>query len=459
MSAAAQLRAAKQAPFFFKPVIRYEDYPTVHLVHSITRFNTSAAAAASTPGTGTTPTSLPPPPPPILVKKQDTTFCPDAIDTEHLIRVIVDFINAIGQHNLNIKNDAKHYKLCEVVGGNLKHTWDEIVSDAGTRIQDTSDFTNNLNVFISLFLPSNAFLIQQEYMSNATKTYHMNCLATAGHLRLINILSAHLPGSGGMKLFPTKTTMKNAFFRLMLLLNSFHLKLLLLFFAFGLNQLNSQFQKEINSCQAGNSSSKKQVTNSMTLPTRFTVSSLLWNNNACIMTLVKSLVNPIVAPHTTMMDTTDATGITTIAPNILCYRHLRIRMATATMRITFHPPPHELAIVPPKQVAHITVITRAGTPHIRTLAPTSANKPHNSPYRMRSSTSNDAHHLEMGDDFYYNHDAHPSDREHPSNDARHEDNYFHDQHAHPDTPLTQDPDDDDKCYHQDEPDYDSQPDY
>eukprot|EP00536_Pseudo-nitzschia_multiseries_P014618 jgi/Psemu1/39475/gm1.39475_g len=53
-------------------------------------------------------------------------------------------------------------------------------------------------------------------MSNGTKTYHMNCFAAAGHIRLINILSVHLPGSGGMKLFPTKTTMKNAFFHLML---------------------------------------------------------------------------------------------------------------------------------------------------------------------------------------------------------------------------------------------------
>eukprot|EP00536_Pseudo-nitzschia_multiseries_P018595 jgi/Psemu1/56330/gm1.56330_g len=119
--------------------------------------------------------------------KQDTTFCPDATGAKSLIRVIVNFIDAVGQHNLNIKHDAKHYKLRKVLGGDLKHTLDEIVSDADSCIQD-SDFTNNLKAFISLFLPSNAFLIQQEYMSNATKTYHMDWFAAAGRLRLINIL-------------------------------------------------------------------------------------------------------------------------------------------------------------------------------------------------------------------------------------------------------------------------------
>eukprot|EP00536_Pseudo-nitzschia_multiseries_P015095 jgi/Psemu1/41236/gm1.41236_g len=176
----------------------------------------AAASAASTPGTPGA--SLPPPPPPTTtssVKKQDTTFFPNYSDSERLIRVLVDFIDAVGPHNLNIKNDAKHYKLGEVLGGDLMFTWDEIVNEAGLRIQD-ADFTNNLNAFISLFLPSNAFLIQQEYMANATKTYHMNCFAAAGRLRLINILSVHLPGSGGTRLFPNKTSMKNSFFRLML---------------------------------------------------------------------------------------------------------------------------------------------------------------------------------------------------------------------------------------------------
>eukprot|EP00536_Pseudo-nitzschia_multiseries_P002427 jgi/Psemu1/5506/gm1.5506_g len=158
MSAVAQLQAAKQAPFFFKPKVRYEDYPTVRLVHSVTRYISSTPAAASTASTPSTPgATLPPPPPPppttaSSVKKQDTTFCPDSSDSERLIRVLVDFIDAVGPHNLNIKNDAKHYKLCEVLGGDLKHTWDKIVNNAGLPIQD-ADFTNNLNAFISLFLP------------------------------------------------------------------------------------------------------------------------------------------------------------------------------------------------------------------------------------------------------------------------------------------------------------------
>eukprot|EP00536_Pseudo-nitzschia_multiseries_P005489 jgi/Psemu1/12665/gm1.12665_g len=60
MSAVAQLQAAKQAPFFFKPMLRYEDYPPVCLVHSVTRFITSTPPAASTPGTPGASTTLPP---------------------------------------------------------------------------------------------------------------------------------------------------------------------------------------------------------------------------------------------------------------------------------------------------------------------------------------------------------------------------------------------------------------
>eukprot|EP00536_Pseudo-nitzschia_multiseries_P005339 jgi/Psemu1/65045/estExt_Genemark1.C_990073 len=49
MSAVTQLQAAKQAPFFFKPVLCYEDYPIVRLVHSVTRFISNIINA----GTGT----------------------------------------------------------------------------------------------------------------------------------------------------------------------------------------------------------------------------------------------------------------------------------------------------------------------------------------------------------------------------------------------------------------------
>jgi hypothetical protein len=65
-------------------------------------------------------------------------------------------------------------------------------------------------------LPSNSFFIQQEYFHGASKPFDLTCFAANSRLKLLNTLSAYLPGSGGLKCFETKTTFKNAYYRLML---------------------------------------------------------------------------------------------------------------------------------------------------------------------------------------------------------------------------------------------------
>eukprot|EP00536_Pseudo-nitzschia_multiseries_P003721 jgi/Psemu1/8369/gm1.8369_g len=45
---AAQLQAAKQAPFLFKPVIHYQDYPAIRLMHSVAKFSAPAPALPAT---------------------------------------------------------------------------------------------------------------------------------------------------------------------------------------------------------------------------------------------------------------------------------------------------------------------------------------------------------------------------------------------------------------------------
>ena len=50
----------------------------------------------------------------------------------------------------------------------------------------------------------------------ASKPFTMSCYELASQLRLLNTLSIYLPGSGGSLLYPDDTTMKNAFYCLML---------------------------------------------------------------------------------------------------------------------------------------------------------------------------------------------------------------------------------------------------
>eukprot|EP00536_Pseudo-nitzschia_multiseries_P010168 jgi/Psemu1/25220/gm1.25220_g len=168
MSTITQLQAGEQPPIPFKPTILYQDYPK----HSPCPLSTATPP-------------LPPPPPNIsghTLKKQDTTFCPNATDKERLICIIEDFIDAVNTANLNIHDSVKHHhKARDILGGDLKHPWDIIVHNAGSAILD-SCYSKNIHNFRAMFLPSNVFLVQQEYMLNATKPYHTDCFANAGYL-------------------------------------------------------------------------------------------------------------------------------------------------------------------------------------------------------------------------------------------------------------------------------------
>eukprot|EP00536_Pseudo-nitzschia_multiseries_P007507 jgi/Psemu1/18098/gm1.18098_g len=160
------------------------DYPTTYLIHHPMITITAAA-------NNTTDNPLPPPPPPsslTLFKKHDPTFYPDASDKECLICVIKDFL-------------AQHH--------NPK-------SSPATATANV-DYSKNIHTFLAMFLPSNAFLIQQNYMLQATKPYKINCFTAARCLCLINILSIlHLPRSNRTKLYPNNTLVNNTFYSLML---------------------------------------------------------------------------------------------------------------------------------------------------------------------------------------------------------------------------------------------------
>eukprot|EP00537_Pseudo-nitzschia_pungens_P013891 CAMPEP_0172395118 /NCGR_PEP_ID=MMETSP1061-20121228/18225_1 /TAXON_ID=37318 /ORGANISM="Pseudo-nitzschia pungens, Strain cf. pungens" /LENGTH=167 /DNA_ID=CAMNT_0013126607 /DNA_START=47 /DNA_END=550 /DNA_ORIENTATION=- len=166
MAAIAQLQATKQPPIPFKALLNYEEYPTTRLVHRVALPPPAAALAAATAANAPTPDDT------IVLKKQDTTFCPDSTDKERLIRVIEDFIDAADKSNLDIHDTDRHKKARNVFGGDLKHSWDAVI--AGNANLKDADFLNNIRTFLGMFLPSNAFLIQQEYMLHAIKPFYGN---------------------------------------------------------------------------------------------------------------------------------------------------------------------------------------------------------------------------------------------------------------------------------------------
>eukprot|EP00536_Pseudo-nitzschia_multiseries_P012879 jgi/Psemu1/33331/gm1.33331_g len=95
---------------------------------------------------------LPSSPPPVsstILKKQNTTFCPDALDKECLICIIKDFSNTANISNLNLYNDVKHRKTYDFPGGNLKHSWDAIVQKASPAIKDAG-YSKNIHTFLRL---------------------------------------------------------------------------------------------------------------------------------------------------------------------------------------------------------------------------------------------------------------------------------------------------------------------
>ena len=81
---------------------------------------------------------------------------------------------------------------------------------------DANFLTDGIPHFIRCFFPSNAFLIQQEYIRTTMKPKALDVYALSGRLRLLNTLSQYLPGSGNLSMFTTPIDEKNAFFHMML---------------------------------------------------------------------------------------------------------------------------------------------------------------------------------------------------------------------------------------------------
>ena len=128
------------------------------------------------------------------------------------------------------------------MGGDLRTTWDQTVAEllqtlvpptaaalaaavaaglppppAANWVRTDANFLmDGVPHFLHRFFPSNAFLIQQEYIRTTMKPKALDVYALSGRLRLLNTLSQYLPGSGNLSMFTTSIDEKNAFFRMML---------------------------------------------------------------------------------------------------------------------------------------------------------------------------------------------------------------------------------------------------
>ena len=201
MAAVAKLRASKQPPYSIKTNVLYEDYPTT-AVYNVVNVTTGTAPNATTK---------------TVNRKQVLPFSPDSSNIERLVRCFHDFKQASNKQLLDLQDLELHTKARKILGGKLKLTWDSIVASATTASKTaTADFPNNVQQFLLAYMPSNAFNIQRDYMVLASKPFTMSCYELASQLRLLNTLSIYLPGSGGSLLYPDDTTMKNAFYCLML---------------------------------------------------------------------------------------------------------------------------------------------------------------------------------------------------------------------------------------------------
>jgi hypothetical protein len=189
MAAVAQLQATKQAPLPLKATQFFEDYPTTRVTYT-------------TSGT------------PSKTSKQDLVYAPDASDKERLLRAILDYERKCSTAILNIADTDRHVKLIEILGGHMQLQWETHLTNCSS--QNDADFQGNVRSFLLNYLPSNAFHIQKEYLSRATKPYNMDCFELASRLQLINEISVLLPGSSGKKLFLDDLDLKTALYRAML---------------------------------------------------------------------------------------------------------------------------------------------------------------------------------------------------------------------------------------------------
>lgn len=187
MVTTSTLRAARQAPLPFENAILYENYPTTRIAYISPNENTP--------------------------RKKRLPFAPDASDKERLIRVLVQYQHSCDNHTLNIHDKDRHTMASQVLCGDLSASWEMTIAAATNT--DDADFVSNARAFLTKYMPSNAFHVQEQYMCEITKPFDNDCFHAASRLRLINNISIYLPGSGGSKLFQDETSLKCAFYRMM----------------------------------------------------------------------------------------------------------------------------------------------------------------------------------------------------------------------------------------------------
>ena len=171
------------------------------------------------------------------------TFAPDSQDKECLLRVVHENRYAIQPSRLNITDAQAIYDNFRLtLGSDLRTTWDQTIAELLQTLvpptaaalaaavtaglppppatnwarTDANYLMDGIPHFIRRFFPSNAFLIQQEYICTTMKPKALDVYAFSGCLRLLNTLSQYLPGSGNLSMFTTPIDEKNAFFHMML---------------------------------------------------------------------------------------------------------------------------------------------------------------------------------------------------------------------------------------------------
>ena len=227
MSAIAALVASRSPSLIIRASIPYEEYTTVRLSHSWDENTVTATHPRLVTRT----------------RKADIPFAPDSQDKECLLRVVHEYCDAIQHSRLNITDAQEIYDNFRLtLGGDLRTTWDQTVAEllqtlvpptaadlaaavaaglppppAANWIRTEANFPmDGVPHFLRRFFPSNAFLIQQEYICTTMKPKALDVYALSGRLRLLNTLSQYLPGSGNLSMFTTSIDEKNAFFHMML---------------------------------------------------------------------------------------------------------------------------------------------------------------------------------------------------------------------------------------------------
>ena len=183
MAAYRSNQVTKQPPFTLQPTILYEEYSTTRLTHEFNEGNPAVR----------------------VTRKYDVPFCPDQSDKERVVRTIHEFLYACDDARLHIDGPNRYTKLTEVLGGDLRVTWNEILGNIDAADRTVPNFPTHIRLLTAKILPNDSYTLLDDYLRSAKKPYSMDCYTVSGRLTLLNALSVYLPGSGGNPLFADAT--------------------------------------------------------------------------------------------------------------------------------------------------------------------------------------------------------------------------------------------------------------